>query len=429
MKCLLPLGAFLLLTLPQASAQTTPAAGGQGRTSSMTAWTFVTSTPQVHIGGAIEGLPNGRLYVWGGTKDPNCSLCPTTSNALEVYDPAANTWTTGAPLPGVSISRQGHAVDANGLLYSIRGSNPSPVVLNWGIDYKYSSVTNSWTALSFNPANGINAAAAAAANGNIHFMGGGDGNSGNVYYNPAVNRWLPAAQMTNGRYGHVTVTDANGRIHAIGGRNDDVYPAQVLTSHEVYSPAANTWTAAAPLPAGVYMAGGVLGADGNIYVIGGKTLIPNAGVTDVRTVYVYDPAANTWSTGASLPVSQGGEVVATRLGNDIYCFKYVSVFRSTIASGPLANSTGAQQSDALQLYPNPASTASVEVVASGFSGAENTAEVTLVNNLGQRVRQFTAAVAGHELRTATPVADLARGLYTLQVHSGSRVFTRRLVLQ
>jgi len=94
---------------------------------------------------------------------------------------------------------------------------------------------------------------------------------------------------------------------------------------------------------------------------------------------------------------------------------------------PLATTAASAWAGELQLYPNPATDAPVLVVASGVPAAS--AELVLLNSLGQRVWQHTAAVARQELRTAMPVAGLARGVYTLQVRSAGSVLTRKLVLR
>jgi|GEM_PF-3062754 len=94
---------------------------------------------------------------------------------------------------------------------------------------------------------------------------------------------------------------------------------------------------------------------------------------------------------------------------------------------PLATTAPGAWAGELQLYPNPATDAPVLVVASGVPAAS--AELVLLNSVGQRVWQRTAAVAGQELRTTVPVAGLARGIYTLQVRSAGGVLTRKLVLR
>lgn len=93
----------------------------------------------------------------------------------------------------------------------------------------------------------------------------------------------------------------------------------------------------------------------------------------------------------------------------------------------LSSATATAWAGELQLYPNPVTKELVSVVASGVTGT--TAELVLVNSVGQRVWQQTAAVAAKELRAAVPVAGLARGVYTLQMHSATGVLTRKLVLQ
>jgi N-acetylneuraminic acid mutarotase len=46
--------------------------------------------------GAATGVINGKLYVAGGQAD---AINGNNVATLQIYDPASNTWTTGAPLP------------------------------------------------------------------------------------------------------------------------------------------------------------------------------------------------------------------------------------------------------------------------------------------------------------------------------------------
>ncbi len=98
-----------------------PSAGPSGT------WTILPSMPTAREGLAA-GVIGGKLYVVGGIVRPgNYSSAGASTGALEVFNPATNTWTTLAPMP---TPRWAHAVGAiGGKLYVVGGrridtSNP-----------------------------------------------------------------------------------------------------------------------------------------------------------------------------------------------------------------------------------------------------------------------------------------------------------------
>jgi len=90
-----------------------------------------------------------------------------------------------------------------------------------------------------------------------------------------------------------------GRIHAIAGRGIDRI---TVGTHEVYDPATNKWSDAAPLPQPRDHAPTVV-ADGKIHVLGGR-FDATADNTDVHSV--YDPATNSWASAPFLPEPRSG---------------------------------------------------------------------------------------------------------------------------
>lgn len=104
--------------------------------------------------------------------------------------------------------------------------------------------------------------------------------------------WRSPAQIPTGRFGHAAVTGADGKIYVWGGRTTTA----LLSSLEVFDPATNTWSARAPMPvATTFMAGAAL-QDGRILSIGGYRFEGG----DVGSVYLYDPVANSWTTLSSI---------------------------------------------------------------------------------------------------------------------------------
>src|SRR5262249_37308269 len=73
------------------------------------------------------------------------------------------------------------------------------------------------------------------------------------------------------------------------------------TSVQVYSPATDTWTSAAPYPIPVAALGcGAIG--GKLYCAGGVSDLSGS----TAAAYSYDPRANAWSQIASMPIDMWG---------------------------------------------------------------------------------------------------------------------------
>ena len=92
---------------------------------------------------------------------------------------------------------------------------------------------------------------------------------------------------------------------------------------EVYSPATDSWTTAAPIPAPRHGLGNaVTGPDGRIYLIGGCELVFDssghpADCADSNRVDAYSPETNTWQTVQST-LAVHRESAATVSGKRIY---------------------------------------------------------------------------------------------------------------
>jgi N-acetylneuraminic acid mutarotase len=137
--------------------------------------------------------------------------------------------------------------------------------------------------------------------GKLHAVGGytRDGNTGaHEVYDPATNTWSDAAPLSVPRDHHAAAAVA-GRLYAIGGRLNRQH-SQNLAVNEMYDPSTNQWTPKADLPtarSGVTAA--ALG--GRIYVFGGEA--PSGTFHENEQ---YDPETNTWETQAPMPTARHG---------------------------------------------------------------------------------------------------------------------------
>jgi roadblock/LC7 domain-containing protein len=246
-----------------------------------------------------SGVINGEVYVVGG-------LNSGSSNALEAYNPATNTWTTGlAVMPTARYGLDAGVV--NGILYAVGGENGSNAM---SMVEAYNPATNSWNALAPLP-HPLYELGVAGVNGILYAIGGTDKTSAfNTVesYDPATNSWTTGlATMPTPRY-EFAVGVLNGLIYAVGGvTNGGAY----LTALEAYNPATNTWSTLAPLPAAL-MGLSVSTANGFLYALGGDN-----GSNPVSTVYAYNPTTNAWSALSSLP-NYSTFATANTVNNVIY---------------------------------------------------------------------------------------------------------------
>ncbi|GAB3828531.1 hypothetical protein GCM10028821_14100 [Hymenobacter jeollabukensis] len=96
------------------------------------------------------------------------------------------------------------------------------------------------------------------------------------------------------------------------------------------------------------------------------------------------------------------------------------------ASRPLATAAHQLAGATLQVYPNPATGTSVTLVAAGLPAGS--AELRLVNALGQVVQTQPLTLRGPLLEQPLAVDKLPVGVYTVQLRTSAGTLTRKLVL-
>lgn len=226
------------------------------------------------------GVINGKLYVVGGCVNSDCRIGVT--NALEVYDPVTNSWTSRAPLP---TPRYGAATGViNGRLYVAGGGTACPPCDAQTVVESYDPLTNEWRTEPSLPA-GVANTVGTVINNVLYVVGGynwlvSGGVLNSLYaFDPVANSWTVKATMPTAR--HLPGVEAvNGILYAFGGGTSTAVTAVV----EAYDPVANLWTVKASMPAAIYgMGTGVL--DGRIYGAGGV----DSASTILSNVNVYQP--------------------------------------------------------------------------------------------------------------------------------------------
>ena len=165
------------------------------------------------------------------------------------------------------------------------------------------------------------ATATVLADGTVLVIGGA-ANDGTVtaavdLYDPLPRAWQGAgtrAPMSTPRSSHTATLLADGRVLVTGGSTLSGSIAQGYTNNtsaEVYDPAHNTWSPAAPMQVARAHHTATLLPDGKVLVTGGE----DANYLPVATAEVYDPVANTWTATALPMASARATQTATLLPN------------------------------------------------------------------------------------------------------------------
>ncbi len=218
----------------------------------------------------------GKLYAFGGT-----------SNRTFVYNPQSNMWSDVAPMrfqhgntPAVGV--------INDKIYVAGGNGPGMNQIELEV---YDPAANTWTPLA-SMSVPRNHTAGGVINGKFYVAGGRPGDaaaSALEVYDPATNVWTRLRDMPTGRSG-IGAAVVNGELYVFGGE----IPRQ-FSEVEVYNPLNNTWTQLAPMQTPKH---GIFAAviDNKIYIPAGATQ-QGLGATNINEVFTVN-TANTISAAS-----------------------------------------------------------------------------------------------------------------------------------
>jgi N-acetylneuraminic acid mutarotase len=231
------------------------------------------------------GVVNGKIYVIGGES----SLGASARATVEEYDPATDTWSQKADMPTPRTRSAASVVD--GKIYVIGGGRGG------GSGYPemptveaYDPATNTWTKKADMPG-ARELLSTSVVGGKIYAIGGqreGGGFSG-VFstvemYVPATDTWTKKADAPLPRKVH-SASVLKDIIYVFGGRTAiGGLPESFLFQ---YDPATDTWAAREDMPYRVANAPAST-VDGRIYLIGGSSA-PWPYMEVLSTVWEYSP--------------------------------------------------------------------------------------------------------------------------------------------
>jgi len=223
----------------------------------------------------------------------------TSTRSIVAYDIAADAWINSG-LPTLNTPRRaGGGGRIGNKIYVAGGRDSASTTLNTCEEFDLDTKTS--TAKANMPVEEW-AVASAVAGGRLYLVGN-ESNFGTTYeYDPASNSWATKANLSVGR-GWACAAGARGLLYVMGG--SDV-SGTTLSDCWCFNPGTNQWTGKAAMPGPRIYSMAQAYNDSVIYVLGGSSDGSNAAD---NLVYVYDIAANSWSTESPKPTRSGWAMV------------------------------------------------------------------------------------------------------------------------
>ena len=145
-----------------------------------------------------------------------------STNTVEEYDPATDTWVTKASMP--TARHVLGVAELNGKIYAIGGQKNDDGIRILSTVEEYDPATDTWSTKASMPA-AIWGIGAIGVNGKIYAIGGG----WNVHeYDPTTDTWsIKANRLTSGS--RLGVAEVNGIIYSVGGAGVDKKAVEAYT--------------------------------------------------------------------------------------------------------------------------------------------------------------------------------------------------------
>jgi N-acetylneuraminic acid mutarotase len=295
--------------------------GGTGSGFTTIRWSRLADRP-LGTSEAHGALVGGKLYTFGGF-DWGKPCCTPWRFAF-LYDPATNTWSPLADIPE-GVTHAGATTGGTDIYYAggfVEDASRTFQIFGTKHVWRYRVATNTYEAMSDLP-DFRGAGALQYLDGELHFFGGesfGQGHDTPEHWVLDLagggTTWVPAAPMLPGRArNHLGSVVYQGKIYAVGGQHGHDEGLVETPDVDVYDPATDSWTQLADMPlAKGHIAMATFVFQGRIIVMCGE--IANGVYTAENAA--YDPATNTWVELTPFPSKRHSGIARPMLGGFVY---------------------------------------------------------------------------------------------------------------
>jgi N-acetylneuraminic acid mutarotase len=249
-------------------------------------------------------LNSGEVLVMGG-EDARPAMEGSMLAGAELYNPHWETWT---PVGDLHTARDNHTATLlpDGRVL-VAGGWTGTIHLAGAEIYDPGSETFSPTA-DLNIARG-SARSVLLPNGRV-LVAGGIFLDSVEEYDPLSGSWTAAGTMNDPRSDPELLLLGSGQVLVTGGYRDE----GALASADLYTPVITGWKAAGAVLQPREGHASTLLQDGQVLVAGGRLVDHKAWeFTNLDSAELYNPATNIWSAAAPLPAAPGTGHTATRL--------------------------------------------------------------------------------------------------------------------
>ena len=257
---------------------------------------------------SVTLLTNGLVLAVGGATGQG----PTAT--CELFDPASGIWTnTGSMV--TARGRQTATLLLNGKVL-ITGGSPDAGVTSLSSAELFNPATGTWTnTSSMGTARDLDTATLLLSGKALVVGGSATGDSAPALasaelYDPATGTWTPTGSLNVARTYHTATLLPDGRVLVAGGEDG----ITAFSSAELYDPATGTWTATGPLESARSVHTATLLSDGTVLAAAGYHYGPSDPIGSLSSAELYTPSARTWTATGSLNAA-GSFQTATLLTN------------------------------------------------------------------------------------------------------------------
>jgi N-acetylneuraminic acid mutarotase len=284
-------------------------------------------------------LGDGRVLLAGGLVPYDGTGRLVATAAAEVYDFQTDTWSAVSPMAVPRGSFTATRLNDGRVLVVGGTTNDGAVPPNSLVTSTaeiFNPATNTWSAAASLPGPRQEAGAAPLPDGRVLVMGGyAEAAREALLYDPAANAWSYAAPMPTSRLIPSPTPLADGRVLVVGGEvlNDLPGVPQPEPTGDVYDPATNTWTKAGTMFDSPWYPPITLMADGRVLVTGGCCRLDPT--VSLASVQLYGPAACPADVTNDLNIFRS---VFVAFGQTAFQFQLVLIGNRTTENitGPLA---------------------------------------------------------------------------------------------